>query len=149
MNCRNIQKWLSAYIDGELSTERKKTIQIHLQECETCQEILKTMNQAWDLLDELPAPESVPYFYTRLKARMEAEKQEKGQKWIERILIPTSAVVATVLGIIVGSIVGSNGNQQVEATGLDEEFIASYLDSFEDFPGVSLGEVYLDLSSQE
>jgi hypothetical protein len=136
-------------MDGELSTERKKTIQIHLQECETCQETLKTMNQAWCLLDELPAPESVPYFYTRLKARMEAEKPEKGQKWIERILIPTSAVVAIILGIFMGSIVGSNGNQQAEAAVVDEEFIASYLDSFEDLPSISLGEDYLDLSSQE
>jgi predicted anti-sigma-YlaC factor YlaD len=136
-------------MDGEISTERKKTIQIHLQECEACQEVLKTMNRAWDMLDELSVPESAPYFYTRLKARMEAEKPEKGQKWIESILIPASAVVAIILGIIVGSIVGSNGNQQAEAAVVEEEFIASYLDSFEDLPSVSLAEVYLDMSSQE
>ena len=39
----NIYQWMDAYLDGELSDIQKIEFELHLKECDTCQEIGKTV----------------------------------------------------------------------------------------------------------
>ena len=149
MKCQEIQKRFSAYLDGELDENQRKIIQSHLRGCTTCQEALNILAETWNLLDTLPKPEPVPYFYTRLKARMASEDTKK-TGWTERILVPISATAAIVLGILVGSTVGRNGNGVTMASSSEENVISSvYIDTFDDFPAASLGETYFTLAQEE
>ena len=149
MKCRTIQRKLSAYMDEEVDKNQKTTIEEHLQHCQTCQQLLGELNKTWSLLSLLPEAESVPYFFTQLNAKLTSEKAGKRSKWIDRVLIPATAIAVTVLGIIMGDIVGKNGELLAEQSVEDEIANALYLDSFDDFPTASLGEAYFDLVSQE
>ena len=150
MRCQRIQKRFSAYLDGELESARKRVVEMHLRECEACRAALERLVESWDLLDVLPEPEPVPYFYTRLKARMTSEEREKKVRWTERVLVQVSTVAVVALGVFVGSTVGKNGNGYAMESSTEEVVASSlYLDSFDDFPSASLGEAYLDLVEEE
>ena len=149
MKCRKIQRKLSAYMDGEVDEDLKTTIEEHIQHCQECQQLLGELDKTWNLLSLLPEAEPVPYFFTRLNARLTSEKAGKRSKLIDRVLIPATAIAVTVLGIITGDIVGKNGELLAEQTVEDEIASALYLDSFDDFQTASLGEAYFDLVSQE
>lgn len=149
MKCQKIQRKLSAYMDGEVDEDLKATIEEHLQHCQACQQLLGELYKTWNLLSLLPEAESVPFFFTRLNTRLTSEKTGKRSKWIDRVLIPATAIAVTVLGVITGDIVGKNGELLAKQSAEDEIISTLYLDSFDDFPTASLGEVYFDLVSQE
>ncbi|MFH1940674.1 MAG: zf-HC2 domain-containing protein [bacterium] len=150
MHCSKIKRRLSAYLDGELDTVKKENIESHLRDCQACQHDLAILNQSWHFLDSLPEPEPPLYFYTRLKARLSSAAKEKRESWVERALIPVSAVVVVALGIFMGSIVGKNGKRLAQEVPAEENVISSlYLDHFDDFPSASLGEVFINLAFQE
>lgn len=150
MKCSDVQTRLSAYMDGELVSEQKLIVETHLRECETCQRELQTLMEAWDLVGNLPEPELDLYFYKRLEAKMVSGGGKRKLAWVDRVLIPASAVAVVILGIVVGSIVGSNGEWWAGELTVEEEMVSSlYLDSFDAFPSSSLGEAYFGLASQE
>lgn len=150
MKCSVVKKRLSAYMDGELVNEQRLVVETHLRECETCQRELQALMEAWDLVGTLPEPELDFYFYKRLEARMAPGGEKRKSVWVDRVLIPASAVAAVILGIVVGSIVGRNGEWWAGELTVEEEMVGSlYLDSFDAFPNSSLGEAYFGLASQE
>ena len=150
MKCREVRRKLSAYMDGELNLYEKKMVETHLRSCTECQHELEILKETWEEIGALSLPEAAPYFYARLKARMKELEKKKRLSWVERVLIPASAVVVIVLGIFIGSTVSRNGNLQAANSSAEEELVSSlYLNSFDDFPNSSLGEVYIELTSQE
>jgi len=150
MKCREVKRKLSAYMDGELDLHEKKMVETHLQSCAKCQHELKILKETWEEITNLPLPDPVPYFYTRLKVRMEEREKKKRLNWVEQVLIPASAVAVIALGVFIGSTVSRNGNLQIANSSVEEELVSSlYLNSFDDFPNSSLGEVYIELTSQE
>ncbi len=50
-----IQALLSAYLDGEVSTEDQSAVEEHLEGCRACTEDLRTLRQTVELLHTLPA----------------------------------------------------------------------------------------------
>ncbi len=55
ISCERIrQELLSAYIDGELSSEERELVEAHLSECEECARDLRTLRRTVELLGELP-----------------------------------------------------------------------------------------------
>jgi predicted anti-sigma-YlaC factor YlaD len=150
VNCSKIRRRLSAYLDGELDSVKKVSIESHLENCQACRHELKIVNQSWHFLDSLPEPEPPLYFYTRLKARLSSAARERKESWLDRVLIPVSAVVVVILGVFMGSVVGKNGKQVVQEVPAEDNIVSSlYLDHFDDFPTASLGEVYVNLVFQE
>lgn len=150
MTCGEIQKRFSAYLDGELESDQKATMEVHLRGCEACQRALKTLTETWDLVVTIPEAESAPYFYTRLKARIASEERRRRWGWVERVLVPASAVAVVILGVLVGSTVGRNGEGWAGEPSAEEKMVSSlYLDSFDDFPSTSLGEAYFGLADEE
>lgn len=59
MNCSEIQLLLSAYLDGELTTEEEKEVKAHLLACPACQKQLARLSVLHKALREMEAP-SVP-----------------------------------------------------------------------------------------
>lgn len=150
MNCRDVQRKLSAYLDGECETEQCTILEIHLKGCKTCQKAMQTLTDTWELITILPGSKPAPYFYTRLKARMTSEEHKEKTTWVDRILIPASAIAAIAIGILVGSIVGRNGEWQPDSPLVEDDIVdALYLDHFDDFPSASLGDALFTLAVQE
>ena len=149
MNCKEIQKRLSAYLDDELTSGEKSIINKHLRTCQMCQKMAKTFTEVDTLLTILSEPEPKPYFYTRLRLKIPFGEKEYKIAWIEKILFPVSTAAVICLGIFIGTLVGKNGNGTITQFSNESEIAQTfYLDSFNDFPASSLGEAYFELTSQ-
>lgn len=150
MNCRDVQRKLSAYLDGECETEQCTILETHLRGCKTCQKAMQTQRDTWELITILPGSKPAPYFYTKLKARITSEEQKEKTTWVDRILIPVSAIAAIAIGILVGSIVAKNGEWQADRPLVEDDIVdALHLDHFDDFPSASLGDALFTLAIQE
>jgi predicted anti-sigma-YlaC factor YlaD len=121
-------------------------IEAHFQHCSNCQEALNTANQAWDILNILPKPETAPYLYTRIKKGIVSTTKYSAFRWMRHVLVPVTTAAAVALGIFLGSMPSLNGN----ATTVEKEWASSeYVDQFEDFSNASLGEAYAELTGLE
>lgn len=99
------------------------------------------------MLKLLPGPEPVPYFLTRLKARLSTGRKSRAA-WFERLLVPGMAVVMIVLGVWMGSVVMRNGTASAADTAASEENPSlQHIDHLQDFPESSFGHVYADLAA--
>ena len=137
-------------MDDELPADQKKMVETHLKECKKCQQELEILKETWEEIASLPSPVPVPYFYTQLKTRIRGKGKKKRVSWIEQLLLPVSAAAVVVLGIFIGSTVSRNGNLETANISTEEELVSSlYLNSFDDFPNSSLGDIYFELTSQE
>lgn len=149
MKCKEIQNKLCAYLDDELTSDKKSAMNTHLKTCKICWDMAETYMKIDKLLTILPEPPSNPYFYTRLRAKFPFREREEKITWIEKILLPISTAVVVCLGIFIGILVGKNGNglstQFSNESEIDQTF---YLENFNDFPSSSFGEIYFELISQ-
>ena len=150
MKCKDIQRRLSAFMDGELSDEDMTQITSHIQACPDCARVLERLTHTWEILDCLPEAELPPHFYLRLKSRMASGIEDRSESWIQRVLMPASAVAVLAMGILIGSLVGKNGDMINGSMGAEEEWISAlYLDRFDDVPSSSLGDAYMELTYSE
>ena len=56
----HVVEWLGAYLDGELSSERRQKVEQHLHECAACRSEFEDLQQVSDLLHRAPAPQFTP-----------------------------------------------------------------------------------------
>jgi predicted anti-sigma-YlaC factor YlaD len=141
MNCYQVKRKLSAYLDRELDSALLLELENHLERCESCRQEFEILKTTWDLLAHEPSPELHPFFYTRLKARQKAQKAHARAPWIERILIPISVTAVVALGIFLGSSY-RNGTLNGRTNGTDPDELYSYLENFQDFPETSFRDMY-------
>ena len=64
MQCKEIQKKLSAYQDGEVKPDEEIIIRDHLKACSACQEQWQALHVMWKFVNTLPLSEPEPYFFT-------------------------------------------------------------------------------------
>jgi len=50
----HITRWLEAYYDGELTSQRAQQVETHLETCETCQAELESLSVLTELLQDFP-----------------------------------------------------------------------------------------------
>jgi len=53
MNCRRIENLLSAYLDGELDEDEKRSVDVHLSRCGACQREIAALSQTKQVLAAL------------------------------------------------------------------------------------------------
>ena len=123
MDCKEIKKYLSDFLEGELQHMQSQSVRKHIEACESCRRELELYEKSWELLraweDEEPEAGFVGRFWTRLA---------KETTWHERIadglkkvslrsrLAPALVMVCTV--ILVGSLIVSNYLNRQEMTQL-------------------------------
>lgn len=86
-NCQGWREEFSAYIDGELSEERKAAVGQHLSTCSACSAFLANLNSVDDLLLGLQSPTVPGQMLTSIKERF---RQEEGR---ELDIAPAPAVI--------------------------------------------------------
>lgn len=72
MNCQDIEKQLTSYLDGSLSNMDKHMISVHLNTCNLCHAKLDYLSNTLSYLDEIKVVTPSPFLYTRINARMQA-----------------------------------------------------------------------------
>lgn len=123
MKCKTLHKKLIFFLEGDLSEKEAREIKLHLNECAGCAAFAADMKKTLDIIQVEKSPEVNPFFYTRLKARMEKEdtreKQPVGFPVWEKVLQPALFSLLLLAGIYTGIKIGQPAN-----TGSDQNIFA-------------------------
>jgi anti-sigma factor RsiW len=77
MECKDIQKRLSAYIEKAVSSKQKALIDEHLKECKRCRQALASLKRTIKYVQQLDEVEPPAWLAQRVMARVRAEAEEK------------------------------------------------------------------------
>lgn len=84
MRCQKIERWLSDRIDGELSKEKERLLDDHLEKCDSCRSyaasIAKLQDEAVSIKDAEISPAFWEGFTSKLKADLKSVQQEKKER---------------------------------------------------------------------
>lgn len=130
MKCSEVHKQLLLYIDGELSENQIKRIYEHLKVCSSCHSVYENTRKAWKALRNEEIPHQ-PFFYTRLKQRMEKRKSKSVPDFTRigrAILQPAIYFIVLGLGIYIGVHLGQGLEPQNETVSSTEQI--NYIESY-------------------
>ncbi len=93
MECRKIQEYFSAYLDGELPGPQEDLVARHLAVCSRCRQEYQAWQSLWDALlaEPVPAP-------TDLAARVLSRLSGRPQPWWRHLALAASLLVGISLG---------------------------------------------------
>ena len=101
MKCIDIRNRLFLKIDGELSDSESDELSSHLAQCESCRREYSLLTIPHRIAQAIPSITPSPFFYTRLKARIEEEAQRivgrQSFLSLARRMIPTLAGITLAL----------------------------------------------------
>lgn len=124
MNCTEINKNLIFYIEEELSSEKEKIVKEHLEKCDKCKHLYNEMKKTLGVIKNESKVEINPFFYTRVKAKMEDVKESSLSPVFRfafmRILQTSVAVVLIAFGVFVGVQMGDNYLKNSMVAGNDQ-----------------------------
>jgi anti-sigma factor RsiW len=155
MDCRELEKHLWAVAEANVPPDEKVAVEIHLARCDDC----RTLAAEWTSLirqaNEVNDVETSPYFFARLKGRIEAHEAGQGEtsrRFLPRMLqwkslaVAASLVLGVGAGVRLGDAVAARQSTEAPEVGSEEYLFLAALDSV---PHGSLAEVLLDNSAGE
>jgi len=155
MECSEIEKRLSALVDGEIIEPERILIEEHLKSCLNCQKEAENLSRVSDCLNSLTEVEVAPYFLPRLKRRIKEEETRQVVRlpffgWAKRVAVPVGIAALFVIAIFGGNFLGQRLNQRVAKVAEQNEELASVtgINSFEDFSEGSLIDAYAGLLTE-
>jgi anti-sigma factor RsiW len=155
MNCRQVQRRLNAYLDGELPAGMRRTLEAHLEGCSACARELEEHQGLRCLLDASPRV-SAPEGFAR-SVRQKASRLAVGARsgalpalWrLSPVPMRAAAMLALGFGLLLGGLMGSSAaavrtTEQTVSSGQAESDIS--LDLIGALAPGSLAEDYLELT---
>ncbi len=99
------------YLEGLLSEADFKEFGTHLEECASCRGFAAYMSESLKSVSRSRIREADPYFFTRLKARMENQAEQKDRKReIMGVVRPLFYSFLLVASVVAGIVIGSYGS---------------------------------------
>jgi len=143
MRCTKAKRLISPYMDGELDSGLKQSLESHMDNCGSCRGELEGAMKLHDLFAQ-PVRFKAPYgFATRVMANAASDKKSRGA-WIPVFakFAETIVVLAMVgVGIISGTFLINGAGP--ENRGITSSFS---LEIFEPVPPGSVGNAYLAMT---
>ncbi len=138
MNCKKHRDKIIFFLEGDLPGHEMEEVRHHLAECGDCAAFAEELKKTLGVLQEERSPEVNPFFYTRLKARMEAPaaemlRAEQRPAW-ERVLQPVFFSLLLLLGIYAGITIGRPSPEPVTVASYPGEQVIPYLNEMETEP---------------
>jgi hypothetical protein len=104
MQCNNIQEKLSAYIDGDISSEERMLIDEHLKSCKQCNETLAEMKKTTEYVRDLGDIEPPAWLTQKIITKIRSEAGREKSIWQKlfyplHIKLPVEAAVAVLLAV--------------------------------------------------
>lgn len=138
MKCKTIHKNLIYFLEGDLPEEQMQEVKAHLSRCTECAAFAEDMKKTLGVVQLEISDQASPFFYTRVKARMEREKENEiktGSLFIrEKILQPALFVTLLLAGVYTGIKIGSNTGTQRQAPDYTQIEVVPYLNEMEAEP---------------
>ncbi len=133
MQCRGIQRRISAYIDGELNAALSRSVENHISQCAACHKLVADFKKVDDLVRDLEKFDVNSDFLGQI-----LEKAGKS-----RVPVPVRDSDRSVFGLVIRFM--SIFMDLLEGRSAPTTHI---LDEFGDFPPSSIGSIYLSLLDQ-
>lgn len=138
MKCNTIRKKLIFYLDGELPPQEMKDIKNHLSECIECAAFVKELAKTQAVLKVEKSVEANPFFYTRLKAKMESEALANSTRlrqpvWV-KVLQPVVFSVLLIAGVYLGSRIGTPAPINLSVSAFSDQNVIPYLNEMDSEP---------------
>ena len=143
MRCRQIQPYLLAFIEGELTQRKRGKVALHVTVCPACASTLRSLQQTLHLVQAIDVPEPSPAFWeafgTALHQRIRREEASHPQRRRFHVrdlfLLPKPVLAAVAVSLIlVGSLsflrghLGQRVTPSVVFSGGEEASLAADLD---------------------
>jgi hypothetical protein len=87
MECKDIQKRLSAYIEKAVTPQQKTAIDAHLKQCKRCRQDLADLKRTIEYVQKLEEVEPPAWLAQRVMARVRSEAEAKQRIW-QRLFLP-------------------------------------------------------------
>ncbi len=154
MKCTEINKNLIFYIGGELSSEKKKIVKKHLDECDKCKHLFNEMEKTLGIIEKEKKPEINPFFYTRVKTKIENVKESSLSPVFRpafmRIFQTSIAVALIAFSVFIGVKMGDNYLKSSMVAGSDQ-IISKYQEYSQQlyFDGLEVESIEISLLMKE
>jgi hypothetical protein len=104
MECKDIQKRHSAYIEKAVSPQEKAAIDAHLKQCKGCRQALADLKRTIKYVQQLKDVEPPRWLAQRVMARVRSEAEAKQRIWQRLFLpvhikIPLEAIAVIVVAV--------------------------------------------------
>lgn len=96
MKCRQIEKFLSPYLENELNQEEKALVDNHMKKCHKCSGLLSYMREAKDSMAEIPEIDVSPSLMKRLY-KIPNKKPKRSFHFLLKPSLQPMLAAATVL----------------------------------------------------
>ena len=157
MKCRNAQKKLSAYQDGELRPQEQEEVSRLLLSCRACHEQYAELGWVWQALGEPGEIRPDPWFYRQLARKINEPRAQGLLPVFERFFQPLRAPVMVSIILIVGLLAGSYLGRilarfdllpfQTHPAGYSQEALFASMKVFDSAPPGTFAEGYLRMVS--
>jgi len=104
MQCNDIQEKLSAYMDGDISSEERMLIDEHLKSCQQCNETLAELTKTTEYVRNLGDIEPPAWLTQKIMTKIRSEAGREKSIWQKlfyplHIKLPVEAAVAVLLAV--------------------------------------------------
>jgi len=110
MKCKTIHKKLIFFLEGDLPASQMEEVQKHLSQCNSCNAFAKDLKNTLGIIELEKKPSINPFFFTRLKAKLENRMTEPspayGRIRLINILQPALFSLFLIIGIYSGIKIG-------------------------------------------
>ncbi|MDB4583908.1 zf-HC2 domain-containing protein [Draconibacterium sp.] len=131
MNCKKAHNKLIFFLEKELPISDMKQVQEHINSCSDCALFVEEMKKTLSILAAEKSPEVNPFFYTRLKAKLENQETEResavGRPVLARVLQPVAFSIILLLGIYGGIKLGQPYQPELANSSFSEQQMIPYL----------------------
>jgi len=125
MDCKTIHSKLFFYLEGSLGNEEALQVESHIVRCAGCRAFAEELKATISFIEKEKKAELAPFFYTRLKAKLEI-REKTAPGFIRyrpvRILQPALFSLLLIIGIYTGVQIGQSG-KNIQAAQTQEEMI--------------------------
>lgn len=130
MKCKTVHTNLIFFLEKELPVSEMKQVQEHLDNCPDCALFAEEMKKTFSILEAEKVTEVNPYFYTRVKAKLDNQKAKEkvvlGRSVLVRVLQPIAFSILLILGVYGGIKMGDTGSTRQIASTLEEQAMIPY-----------------------
>lgn len=138
MKCSTLHKNIIFFLEKELPAKDIEQMQKHLEVCPDCNAFAEDMKKTLGVIEDEKSPRVNPFFYTRLKARMESEpKNEVIPFWrpvMVKIIQPAFFTVLLIAGIYGGFKIATPVQTNMASTVYADNEIIPYLNEMQSEP---------------
>lgn len=97
--CRQLRKWMSEFLDGELDERKRGVFLAHLDQCHACRAQLAALRNTVEMVRELDTVEPPADLLQHVRTRIESGQRSLRPTWVLRFTSPAArvALAASVL----------------------------------------------------